>query len=107
MRELIGVDGVMILSACAERAGSGPGLAGGGLVVSGVTAGLICLVRLLVFAVVSFRTGRRVPGLTGFIFPVLRVIGAVLPGRDGSDEFCPARSSVSENQPSPTPEGRS
>ena len=45
-----------------------------GCLVSGV-------VLLVVFAVLSFRKGHWVLGLIGFIFPVLWIIGAILPGR--------------------------
>jgi hypothetical protein len=81
--ELIAVHGVMILKACTECAGSGPGMTGGGEphMVLGFTLGIIYLVLLLVFAVLSFRKGHWVLGLIGFIFPVLWIIGAILPSR--------------------------
>ncbi len=41
--------------------------------------GIIYLVLLLTLAVLSFRTGHWVLGLSGFIFPVLWLIGAILP----------------------------
>jgi Zinc-binding dehydrogenase len=50
-------------------------------VVLGFTLGIIYLVLLLVFAVLSFRKGHWVLGLVGFIFPVLWIIGAILPSR--------------------------
>jgi hypothetical protein len=81
--KMITVHGVMILRACTERAGSGPGMTGGGgpPMVLGFTLGIIYLVLLLVFAVLSFRKGHWVLGLIGFIFPVLWIIGAILPSR--------------------------
>ena len=39
------------------------------------------LVLLVTLAVLSFRKGHWVLGLIGFIFPVLWVIGAILPSR--------------------------
>ncbi|MBV9207572.1 MAG: hypothetical protein JO037_19720 [Actinobacteria bacterium] len=45
------------------------------------TLGIIYLVLLLTLAVLSFRKGHWVLGLFGFIFPVLWVIGAILPAR--------------------------
>ena len=47
----------------------------------GITLGIIYFVLLVVFAVLSFRTGHWVLGLIGFIFPILWIIGAILPGR--------------------------
>ena len=49
--------------------------------VLGFTLGVIYLVLLLVFAVLSFRKGHWVLGLIGFIFPVLWIVGAILPSR--------------------------
>ena len=46
-----------------------------------VLLGVIYLVLLVVFAVLSFRKGHWVLGLIGFIFPILWIIGAVLPAR--------------------------
>ena len=43
--------------------------------------GLIYLLLLVVFAVLSFRKGHWVLGLIGFIFPILWIIGGVLPDR--------------------------
>ena len=45
----------------------------------GFTLGIIYLVLLLVFAILSFRKGHWILGLIGFIFPLLWIIGAVLP----------------------------
>ena len=47
----------------------------------GIILGLIYLLLLVVFAVLSFRKGHWVLGLIGFIFPILWIIGAILPGR--------------------------
>ena len=47
----------------------------------GILLGIIYLVLLVVFAVLSFRKGHWVLGLFGFIFPILWIIGAILPGR--------------------------
>jgi len=47
----------------------------------GFTLGIIYLVLLVVFAVLSFRKGHWVLGLIGFIFPILWIIGAILPSR--------------------------
>jgi len=47
----------------------------------GITLGIIYLVLLVVFAVLSFRKGHWVLGLIGFIFPILWIIGAILPSR--------------------------
>jgi len=46
-----------------------------------ITLGIIYLVLLFVFAVLSFRKGHWVLGLIGFIFPILWIIGAILPSR--------------------------
>ena len=46
-----------------------------------ITLGIIYLVLLVVFAVLSFRKGHWVLGLIGFIFPILWIIGAILPSR--------------------------
>lgn len=45
------------------------------------TLGIIYLVLLFTLAILSFRKGHWVLGLIGFIFPVLWVVGAVLPDR--------------------------
>jgi hypothetical protein len=42
---------------------------------------VLYLVLLLTLAVLSFRKGHWVLGLIGFVFPVLWVIGAILPSR--------------------------
>ena len=47
----------------------------------GFTLGIIYLVLLVVFAILCFRKGHWVLGLIGFIFPILWIIGAVLPSR--------------------------
>jgi hypothetical protein len=49
--------------------------------VWGFTLGIIYLVLLFVFAVLSFRKGHWVLGLIGFVFPILWIIGAMLPSR--------------------------
>jgi cadmium resistance protein CadD (predicted permease) len=49
--------------------------------VLGFTLGIIYLVLLFVFAVLSFRKGHWVLGLIGFIFPILWIIGALLPDK--------------------------
>jgi hypothetical protein len=46
-----------------------------------ITFGVIYLVLLFTLAIMSFRKGHWVLGLIGFIFPVLWLIGAVLPDR--------------------------
>ena len=43
--------------------------------------GIIYLVLLFTVAVLTFRKGHWVLGLIGFLFPVLWLVGAVLPGR--------------------------
>jgi hypothetical protein len=45
------------------------------------TLGIIYLVLLFTIAVLSFRKGHWVLGLIGFVFPVLWIVGAVLPDR--------------------------
>ena len=45
------------------------------------TIGIIYLVLLFTLAVLSFRKGHWVLGLIGFIFPVLWIVGAILPDR--------------------------
>lgn len=49
--------------------------------VLGFTLGIIYLVLLLVLGVLSFRKGHWVLGLIGFVFPVLWLVGALLPSR--------------------------
>ena len=80
--ELIAIHGVMILRACT----SAPDRAGydrrrGTPMVLGFTLGIIYLVLLLVLGVLSFRKGHWVLGLIGFIFPLLWLVGAILPSR--------------------------
>jgi hypothetical protein len=57
----------------------------GGKTMSGTgwffTLGIIYLVLLFTLAVLSFRKGHWVLGLIGFIFPVLWLVGAILPDR--------------------------
>jgi hypothetical protein len=43
------------------------------------TLGIIYLVLLFTLAVLSFRKGHWVLGLIGFIFPLLWVVGAIMP----------------------------
>ena len=47
----------------------------------GFLLGSIYLVLLFVFAVLSFRKGHWVLGLIGFVFPILWIVGAMLPSR--------------------------
>jgi len=47
----------------------------------GILLGSIYLVLLFVFAVLSFRKGHWVLGLIGFVFPLLWMVGAMLPDR--------------------------
>ena len=65
----------LILIGGRERRGrmSGTGL--------GILLGCIYLVLLFVFAVLSFRKGHWVLGLIGFVFPILWIVGAMLPSR--------------------------
>jgi hypothetical protein len=49
--------------------------------VWGITLGIIYFVLLVSCGVFSFRKGHWVLGLIGFIFPILWIIGAVLPSR--------------------------
>jgi hypothetical protein len=53
-------------------------MSGAGL---GFTLGIIYLVLLFVLGVLSFRKGHWVLGLIGFIFPVLWLVGAILPSK--------------------------
>lgn len=46
-----------------------------------VGLGIIYLVLLFTLAVASFRKGHWILGLIGFIFPVLWLVGALLPAR--------------------------
>jgi len=43
--------------------------------------GIVYLVLLFTLAVLSFRKGHWVLGLFGFIFPLLWIVGALLPDR--------------------------
>ena len=47
----------------------------------GIGLGIIYLVLLFTLAVMTFRKGHWVLGLIGFIFPILWLIGAVLPDK--------------------------
>ena len=47
----------------------------------GIGLGIIYLVLLFTLAVMTFRKGPWVLGLIGFIFPILWLIGAVLPDK--------------------------
>jgi hypothetical protein len=47
----------------------------------GIGLGIIYLVLLFTVAVMTFRKGHWVLGLIGFIFPLLWLIGAVLPDK--------------------------
>jgi hypothetical protein len=47
----------------------------------GIGLGVLYLVLLCTLAVMSFRKGHWVLGLIGFIFPLLWLIGAILPAR--------------------------
>lgn len=47
----------------------------------GIGLGILYLVLIFTLAIMSFRKGHWVLGLIGFIFPVLWVIGAILPSR--------------------------
>ncbi len=46
-----------------------------------ITFGIIYLVLLFTLAIMTFRKGHWVLGLIGFIFPILWIIGALLPDR--------------------------
>ena len=47
----------------------------------GIGLGVLYLVLLCTLAVMSFRKGHWVLGLIGFIFPLLWLIGAILPAK--------------------------
>jgi uncharacterized membrane protein len=47
----------------------------------GIGLGILYLVLLCTLAVMSFRKGHWVLGLIGFIFPILWLIGAILPAK--------------------------
>ena len=46
-----------------------------------ITLSLIYLVLIITLAVTSFRKGHWILGLIGFVFPVLWLLGAILPNR--------------------------
>ena len=46
-----------------------------------ITLGILYLVLLFTLAIMSFRKGHWVLGLIGFFFPILWIIGAILPGK--------------------------
>ncbi len=46
--------------------------------------GVLYLVLLFTVAVMTFRKGHWILGLIGFIFPILWLIGAVMPARRSS-----------------------
>ena len=47
----------------------------------GIGLGVLYLVLIFTLAVLTFRKGHWILGLIGFVFPVLWVIGAILPSR--------------------------
>jgi hypothetical protein len=47
----------------------------------GIGLGVLYLVLFFTLALMTFRKGHWVLGLIGFIFPVLWLIGAILPSR--------------------------
>ena len=46
-----------------------------------ITMGIIYAVLLFTVAILTFRKGHWILGLLGFVFPILWLIGAVLPAR--------------------------
>jgi hypothetical protein len=46
-----------------------------------ILSSIIYLVLLFTIAVLTFRKGHWILGLIGFVFPVLSLIGAILPSR--------------------------
>ena len=46
-----------------------------------VLTGVIYLVLVCTLGILTFRKGHWLLGLIGFIFPVLWLVGAILPGR--------------------------
>jgi hypothetical protein len=46
-----------------------------------ITVSILYVVLICTLAVLSFRKGHWVLGLIGFIFPVLWLVGAILPAR--------------------------
>ena len=49
--------------------------------ILGWTLGVIYFVLLIAFGILCFRKGHWVLGLIGIIFPILWIIGAILPSR--------------------------
>ncbi len=47
----------------------------------GFTLGIIYLVLIFTVALMTFRKGHWILGIIGFFFPILWLIGAVLPSR--------------------------
>ena len=47
----------------------------------GILLSAIYVVLFITLALLSFRKGHWVLGLVGFVFPVLWLLGAILPGR--------------------------
>ena len=47
----------------------------------GIGLGVLYLILIITLAVTSFRKGHWVLGLAGFFFPLLWIIGAILPSR--------------------------
>ncbi len=50
----------------------------------GIGLGILYLVLLFTVAIMTFRKGHWVLGLIGFFFPILWLIGAILPARRSS-----------------------
>jgi hypothetical protein len=46
-----------------------------------LTLSIIYVVLLVTLGILTFRKGHWILGLIGFVFPVLWLVGAVLPGR--------------------------
>jgi hypothetical protein len=72
--------GAMVSDAQTER-GSDQIRPDGGTMILGTTLGIIYIVLLVVFGILCFRKGHWVLGLIGIIFPILWIIGAILPSR--------------------------
>ncbi len=49
--------------------------------ILGIGLGVLYLILLFTLAVMSFRKGHWVLGLLGFVFPLLWIVGAILPAR--------------------------
>jgi len=47
----------------------------------GILFGIIYLVLICTICILTFRKGHWVLGLIGFVFPILWLIGAILPAR--------------------------